>query len=343
MQSSKRNTISRLMGAALYAASIGLVFSSCDGLLYKDLDPCPHGVSLRFVYDYNMLYANAFPSSVDCLTLYIYDDKDNYVDTKVVTGEELKDENYRMNLDLKEGEYHFVAYGGLACDKSTFSILREPSTGTSSTDLGAKMDLSRVSSSVPADRCLHDLFWGELTMTTGELYNEGTVKMMKDTNNIRIVLQQIDGEPVYADDFEFAITDDNSLFGHDNDLIPNGTINYSPWASGEAIAGVSGNEENAGNPVVVAFSEFSTSRLMTKNSPKLIIKHKEDGREIINIPLIDYLLLLKSELHSKMKSQEYLDRECFWSMVFFLAEDMHWIDTYIKINDWIVRINNADI
>lgn len=27
--------------------------SSC-GHIYEDLEPCPHGVSLRFVYDYNM-------------------------------------------------------------------------------------------------------------------------------------------------------------------------------------------------------------------------------------------------------------------------------------------------
>ncbi|THG52729.1 hypothetical protein E5981_19210, partial [Bacteroides faecichinchillae] len=90
MRSSKRNIISRLMGAALYVASISFAFSSCERI-YDDLAPCPYGVSLRFVYDYNMLYANAFPSSVDCLTLYIYDGNGNYVDTKIVTGTELQD------------------------------------------------------------------------------------------------------------------------------------------------------------------------------------------------------------------------------------------------------------
>lgn len=37
------------------------------------------------------------------------------------------------------------------------------------------------------------MFWGELTMETAESYNEGTVKMMKNTNGIRIVLQQVAG------------------------------------------------------------------------------------------------------------------------------------------------------
>ena len=93
MRSSKRNILSRLMGAMLCVASIGLAFSSCERI-FDDLEPCPHGVSLRFVYDYNMLYANAFPSSVDCLTLYIYDDNGNYVDTKVVTGPELREKYF---------------------------------------------------------------------------------------------------------------------------------------------------------------------------------------------------------------------------------------------------------
>lgn len=330
------------MGAAVFAASIGPVFSSCERI-YDDLAPCPHGVSLRFVYDYNMLYANAFPSSVDCLTLYIYDVEGKYVDTKVVTGNELQDENYRMTLDLEKGTYRFVAYGGLACQHHTFAAVEEPSPGTSHQDLQVRMDVDRPSAPVASDRLLHDMFWGELTLPTAELYNEGTVKMMKNTNNIRIVLQQLNGEPLRADDFEFSITDDNSLFASDNDLLPNGTITYLPWASGEAVAGVSGDGENEGQPVVVAYSEFSTSRLMTKNSPKLIIRLKDNGREIVNISLNKYLLMLKSELYAKMKPQEFLDRESVWSMVFFLGSDMRWINTHIKINDWIVRINNADM
>lgn len=342
MRSSKRNIISRLSGAVLCVASIGLAFSSCERI-YDDLGPCPHGVSLRFVYDYNMLYANAFPSSVDCLTLYIYDDNGNYVDTEVVTGAELQDENYRMILDLEEGTYHFIAYGGLACEEKTFSVLQEPSAGNVHTDLRVGMDISRASAPVPAERRLHDMFWGELTLATAELYSEGTIKMMKNTNNIRIVLQHLNGDPVHIDDFEFAVEDDNTFFGSDNDLIANGTITYLPWASGEAVAGVWGNEKSGGEPVVVAYSEFSTSRLMTKNSPKLLIKTKKDGAEIVNIPLNDYLLLLKSELYAKMQPQEFLDRESNWSMVFFLGNDMSWVKTHIKINDWIVRLNNVEM
>lgn len=330
------------MGTALCAVSMSLAFSSCERI-YDDLEPCPHGIVLRFVYDYNMLYANAFPSSVDCLTLYIYDEADNYVGTRIVTGPELQDENYRMTLDLEEGNYRFVAYGGLACEKNTFSVLQEPAAGTEFTDLRVAMDKSRPAAPVQADRRLHDMFYGELQQATAEQYSEGTVKMMKNTNNIRIVLQQLNYEPVHADDFEFFITDDNSLFRHDNDLIANGMITYHPWASGDAVAGVAGDTPNEDKPVIVAFSEFSISRLMVKNSPRLVIRQKASGKEIINIPLNKYLLLYKSELFAKMDAQEFFDRESVWSMLFFLDSSMNWVNTHIKINDWTVRINNAEM
>lgn len=116
---------------------------------------------------------------------------------------------------------------------------------------------------------LHDLFWGSLTLETADLYNKGTVEMMKNTNNIRIVLQQMNGEPVKDKDFDFSITDDNTLFAaSNNDLLPNGTVTYTPWAQGQASTGITDD----GQEVIVAYAEFSTSRLMVKNSPKLIIR-----------------------------------------------------------------------
>ncbi len=323
------------MAAVFGAAAMGLVFSSCERI-YEDLDPCPHGVSLRFIYDYNLEFANAFPNQVDCLTLFIYDEEGNYVDRRIVTGPELQNEDYRMQLDLKKGTYRFVAYGGLACEEKTFSLLQEPDAGSNYTDLRVEADWRRVESDLPEKRKLHDMFWGELTLATSDLYQKGVVKMMKNTNNIRIVLQQMNGEPVDDKDYEFEITDDNTLFSYDNDLLPNGPVTYTPWSQGQASTGViEGNKEE-----VVAYAEFSTSRLMTKNSPKMIIKRKADGKEVVNIPLINYLLILKSDHFAAMPQQEFLDRGYYWSMIFFLDSNHDWFKVTIKVNDWVVRVNN---
>ncbi|WP_300694212.1 FimB/Mfa2 family fimbrial subunit [uncultured Bacteroides sp.] len=341
MQSRKRNIISQYVSVVLGAMLATVALSSCERI-FEDLDPCPHGVSLRFVYDYNMEFANAFPKQVDCLTLYIYDDKDNYVDTKIVTGEELQDEDYRMTLDLEKGNYHFVAYGGLACDKSSFSLLQTPAADSKRTDLRTIMDADCLT--VPERRNLHDMFWGQLTLATADLYSEGTVKMMKNTNSIRIVLQNVDGTSVKVDDFDFEIIDDNTLFNYDNDLLPNGDITYIPWAKGQAQTGVSivGPDQVVPRPVEVAYAELSTSRLMTKNSPRLLVKRHEDAETVIDFPLNNYLLLMRSDRYSDMGDQEYLDRESRWTLYFFLQAGI-WLQTRIVVNDWVVRINDIEM
>ena len=341
MQSRKRNIISQFVSVVLGTMLATVALSSCERI-FEDLDPCPHGVSLRFVYDYNMEFANAFPKQVDCLTLYIYDDKDNYVDTKIVTGEELQDEDYRMTLDLEKGNYHFVAYGGLACDKSSFSLLQTPAADSKRTDLRTTMDADCLT--VPERRNLHDMFWGQLTLATADLYSEGTVKMMKNTNSIRIVLQNVDGTSVKVDDFDFEIIDDNTLFNYDNDLLPNGDITYIPWAKGQAQTGVSivGPDQVVPRPVEVAYAELSTSRLMTKNSPRLLVKRHEDAETVIDFPLNNYLLLMRSDRYSDMGDQEYLDRESRWTLYFFLQAGI-WLQTRIVVNDWVVRINDIEM
>ena len=66
MHNKKRNIISGFISTVLGIVLINFAFSSCERI-YEDLAPCPHGVSLRFIYDYNMEYANAFAKKVDCL------------------------------------------------------------------------------------------------------------------------------------------------------------------------------------------------------------------------------------------------------------------------------------
>lgn len=313
-----------------------MMFTSCE-YIHEDLMPCERGVSLRFVYDYNMEYANAFPSKVHCLTLYIYDGEGNYVGTRVEKTDVLKDENYRMKIDLEPGDYSMVAYGGVACDDRSFTVIDEPSDAADKqTALSVQMSHNELTS----DKLLHDFFYGKLDVTVEENnYKDETVYMMKNTNNIRIILQQMNGMPVSDKDFTFRIVnDDNTLFAHDNSLIENGAVTYMPWVQGQRTVG--DGEEGTGK-VTVAYAEFSTSRLTVGNHPRLVIANNETGEDVLNIPLNDYLLLLKSDRYADMTDQEYLDRENEWSMIFFLDKNHLWVDAQIIINDWVVRLNNV--
>lgn len=330
MKSMKHNIVFCLV------ALMGLL-TSCN--IYETIEPCPKGVSMRFVYDYNMEYADAFSKQIDCLTLYIYDENGNYVQTRTETGSALQDENYRMVIDLPEGSYRFVAYGGLACEQHSFSPLAEPAKGATFNDLQVMLQQEEYTSR----ELLHDLFWGTLEVKVeGEMYRDVTLYLMRNTNNVRIVLQQADmsSEPLDIDDFDISITDNNYHFAADNTLLTDGQeLTYLPWTSGDdLIAGETAQGETAS----VAYAEFSLSRLMTTNEPRLVIYSHQQQETVVDIPLIKYLLLLKSEKYATMGDQEYLDRENLWSIV-FLLNDYTWHDVQIVINDWTVRNDNIEL
>lgn len=87
---------------------------------------------------------------------------------------------------------------------------------------------------------------------------------------------------------------------------------------------------------------MSFSRLVTGNEPHLVITRRSDGYRVIDIPLINYLNLMKSEAYESMPLQEFLDRESRWDMIFFLDRNHAWLETQIIVNDWVVRINDIE-
>ena len=326
-----------LAGAAVIAAS-ALGLASCS-LINDDLDPCPEGVALRFVYDYNMLYANAFPAQVDCLTLLVYDQNGNFVTSKTETTSVLADENWRMTLDLPAGKtYKFVAYGGMECPQSSFHFMTEPAAGTNFSQLAVAMNTNLVDAIPGVD--LHNLYYGELTMEVpkGALdYTAGTVSMMRDTNSIRILLQNVDGSPVEPEDFNFAIYANNTELNGSNEIIPttNGNV-YYPWSVGQKDAGLS----EADDIITLAYAEFSVNRLMAGSNTRLHISEVMSDKTVLDIPIVNYLLLMKSDHFNSMPDQEYLDRENHWDVILFL-DNGRWVDAYIVVNNWYVRIDHA--
>ncbi|MDE5796243.1 MAG: FimB/Mfa2 family fimbrial subunit [Muribaculaceae bacterium] len=336
MKLSERNILLRLAVWLVAALCTGLTVS-CHAI-YDDLDPCPRGASLRFVYDYNMEFANAFPSQVDCLTLLVYDENGVFVDSFTETSEVLANEDWRMILPLEPGKYRFVAWGGITDEKASFHFTQNPAA-VAMQDMQVAMNADCMTS--PVGTRLHSLFYGELMMEIPEEstdYIQDTVYMMKDTNNIRILLENLNGKPSDGADFIFTITDDNTLLSYDNKLVADNQYIYYPWTSGQVSAGTLDD----GSEALLAFAELSTSRLVAGNNARLVIQRRDDLRTIVDIPLINFLLLLKSQEFAEMGRQEFLDRESRWNMVFFLDSSDCWINTYIKINDWIVRINNTE-
>lgn len=363
--------------------------TSCDWVT-DDLPECEMGVSLQFVYDRNMMRADAFAPEVDCVTVYVFDNDSNFVKSQSETTSALQDPDYKMQLHLDPGQYHLVVYGGVTCENAAFKIT--PDWIESRADQGTINDI-RVTLPASSDGIsqakLHDLaertgglFYGTLDLSidreadwNGVHRRLETVYLMKDNNNIQIMLQELT-DPYLVDynDFNFKIVDDNFVLDGKNNVIPQTTSTYStsyrPYSAENRVVGYvdisqregTVAEEDYDRPVQVAVAEFATSRLLAEHAKtaKLVITSKSEKdsngneRELISIPLINYLTKTRGyyanwidklpnvQNGETTADQEYLDRESNWKLMFFL-QNGRWVSTRIAVNDWIVRVDDIDL
>lgn len=337
--------------ARLLVGSIGIMtLYACDSIIYDGEGDCSVNYRVRFRYDYNMKYADAFAHEVNTVTLYLLDGDGNVVWQRTEQGESLAAEGYAMTVDVEPGVYDLLVWGGTA-DKGSFSI-PETAAGNELTCTLNRQYCSDGTAFVNED--LDRLFHGwlpEQTFGTVEGIYTYTVPLVKDTNNVRVVLQHLSGEAVDKDKFIFSITDNNGSMNWDNTLLPDETVTYYAWHTDAGEAGLdtqAGNvEKNALSGTRSVFSaaiaELTVPRLVKGQQTRLTVANKETGETVFSIPLIDYALLVKGFYNRDMDDQEYLDRQDEYDMVFFLDEGDRWLDTYIYINSWKIVLQNTGL
>ena len=345
----KAKILTGLSGRMLAILPLAGFLSAC-GLVREDLPACPSPVvELRFVYDYNMEFANAFHNQVDCLSAYIFDNDGFLVAMEKVTDRALlSDEDWRMRPELPEGDYHVIAYGGMDCEQSSFSRTTLE-TGSRKTDLHVQLHPACLTDD--ARRRLHNHYYGAAEFSVrSEEDTRATVSMMRNTNSIQVALQHLDGSPVDCNDFTFEIADDNNDFDHENNLLATGEITYKPWNTDNR----GGGDEEDTPSWNAALAQFTTSRLVLptaangkQTGTSLHVRRASDGETVFRIPLLYYMLLFKHDNSGAgldgMGDQEYLDRENSWNFVFFLDNNNFWVRTRLVINDWEVRLNGTDM
>ncbi len=319
-------------------------FASC-GRLHEEMQECPTGARLRFVYDYNMEFANAFPSQCHCLTLLVFDGEGHYVTTLTASQPETADEDWRMEIPLPAGTYRFLAYAGMECDEASFAFADSPEK-TVRDDVRTLLNPELIT--FPVGQPLHHHFYGSLDLAIPEAgagtdLTEATVELKKNTNDIRIMLGHENCRPANHEEFDFAIISDNTLMNADNDVILGATrgdatpTSYAPWSRGNYEAGVL----PTGNVATLAYADHSVSRLIAGHENLLQVTRRSDGKKIIDFPLNNLLLMLKSDRFRDMDPQEFLDRESRWNLTFLLTGDGDWLKTSIIVNGWVVRINEV--
>ena len=332
----------------LAVAACGIMLASCDNILDNGYGDCSVEYRVKFKYDYNMKKADAFANEVKSVTLYAFDDDGKFVYQRTEQGDMLAVQDYSMPVEVEPGDYHLVSWAGLEGEDSfAVPVLTE---GVSTID-ELKCRMNRIygraaDGSAIVNENLAPLFHGEVTKQNFSRAGREqiiTVPLVKNTNTIRIILQQISDNKVDVSKFEFTITDDNGLMNYDNKLLEDETLTYYPWytAQGSTNRAATGRAEgdSEDTELSVAVAQLTIGRLIVDNHPKLTITNKENGQVVLSIPLIDYLVMTEAEGHN-MSNQEYLDRQDEYNMTFFLGPDMSWIKTRIIINGWIVRFND---
>ena len=300
-----------------------LVLFSCTSI-DETLPECR--LYVRFRYDYNMEFSDAFASQVNRVDVFVFDKDGTFVIKKSEQGETLGG-SYRMPLPLPAGEYRIAAWAGMSDDFE----MPEPVAGkTTLEELTVRM---KREESLVHNKALNPLWYGgvQAVSFTGRQEQTETVSLIKDTNKFRFILQKSGpGEELDINDCLFEIRADNGYYEWNNDLLDDDMISYRPYYLEKV--------EDVG--IVV---EMNTMRLLEHKKVYLTLTRKSDGKELMRIDLIPYLLLTKMEGHN-IPAQEYLDRQSEYAIVFFYnPELLNFLSTKIVINGWTIWLKGEDL
>ena len=215
--------------------------SSCS-LMSDSLEDCPQGLSVEFVYDYNVERANMFNDHVGSVTLYVYDQAGQLVrmqtEDNTASAQPLRNVNYRMTVDgLQPGEYRLLALANQRryADISQLSGVRYLRDGQSgpmnnlsvtlampgsqtATQIAQQLDTlwhgtlrSAQYTQNPVTRADDPVLVNAQTVTVREHeLTSCVVSLVRDTKRLHISLRQAD-DPAHCDiaDYEIFITDQN--------------------------------------------------------------------------------------------------------------------------------------
>ena len=307
---------SLLRHIAMWFVLIGsLIMTSCDSF-NEDLPECR--LFVKFKYDYNMLFADAFHTQVDKVELYVFDKDGKFLFKQTEEGSTLGTGSYLMEVKLPVGQYQFMAWAG-AHDSYDITSLQ---AGVSSiADL--KLQLKREETLI-IDKELEPLWYGEINNVdfTGTTDQTEVINLIKDTNKVRFVFQgsNEDSWGVDVNAYTYEIIESNGYLAHDNSLLGDDNLSFRPYHI---------EQKNLAAGIV----ELNTMRFLANRNARFVVTEKATGKKVFNINLTDFLVMTKIEGHN-MSVQEYLDRESEYKIVFFFADNDPWLVLQININGW---------
>lgn len=247
-------------------AFMALATISCNAI-YDDSADCDPHFYVRFVFDMNMEYADAFKEQVNSVELWVFDRQTKELKEHLEeSGEALAKENFMVPIDVNPGDYHIVAWCNLNSNRhfkvmDGITHLEHPSVR-----MERRHD-TKLNKPVSSDR-LDELFHGIIDITApnwqqvndaihngtplpkqdkrygtqtvydpicywdekaGEYKVIYTVSLIRNTNNVVLSLEHLSGE-FNLEQLGIEMTDNNGTMQYDNNIDNNDEmITYLPW------------------------------------------------------------------------------------------------------------------
>ncbi len=330
------NRLYKKITFALCFSLLGL-FSSC---IYENEVDCP--CEVRFVYDYNMEFADAFPSQVNDVMLFIFDDDGRFISSLQDSGPHL-DAGYRMPLQLVPGHYHLVAWAGLLTDTDCYNLNCDLQRGTSTVD---DLMLCLQTEEDEYDQCLTDVWHGQLAdfEVKADAPSYATISLVKDVKRFRVLLQDTEGNALSKDDYSFGITTANRMLDHQNEPCECEPLVYRPHTLVEATISNDAAPTRA-TDLHALVAELNTLRLTDDVPVRFTVRNEREQQDLFDIDLQKYLNLMKLEVHADMSLQEYLDRESSYQVILIMGHNNAGQEVMmsIQINAWTLVFNQTEL
>ena len=359
----------------LLAASVA-AFSACNDMK-EDLAQCPQGLDIHFRYDYNLESANMFADHVGSVTVYLFDQQGHYLDQKTVsnttTSRPLANKDFAVHFDVAPGTYHYEA---VAMQKpyddcinaagAKFRLDKPMQPGSTMHDLGLTLDaqpIAGVTDTLLVDNQgmpLDTLWMGRkenvvVKYNTVPTTQSDTCSLVRDTKQITVTLRDLDSPyEIYADDYDFSITDRNAHILWDNavdSVTDTRIIRYTPFAQWEtadkpATSSLHRATEQNGKMV---HASLMTSRIknheLGKDDMRFRIFNKKTQNVSVDVNLVDLLCRDRfAALINRWRNQEYLDRCHDYHLTFYLKGDSwSYVSIQIGVLSWTVHYQREEL
>ena len=342
-----------------------LLLASCS-MMKEDRSDCPdcrNPLHIKVRYDYNIQRANMFADHVEQATVYVVDPATGTVvdwqsanvrsvapQAEAVSPFGGEHSAFAFNFEgLAPGSYRLYATGRSAAEAAYKTITPDIAQSIESLSFTVPTD---ANGQVPAQRL--DTIWNTLkpidVIIPEKEPTEATIGLMRLTNDLNVMVFRRDHPTDNGHErYEVLIIDNHPILGYDNaPASESWSIVYRPFASWTT-------ETTADETIVEcnAHYDLSLSRWIqhedARQNPRLIIRNRETGHEIINIDLCYYLALARNAYEIQNYGiQEYLDREYDYRLDFGIegeGEKETWKYITIRINvlSWALRIQNEEL